>query len=99
MKSIEKNFTDGNDPGRIMFAPSESKNLVRREHADTDALYYPLFPPEQNPAFRKETYLRLHEKLMMEMRIQMRLKNRLEIEKTGRRLHHIRKKYRTRFAA
>lgn len=48
---------------------------------------------------RKDTYLRAHERLMREMRIQMRLKNRRGIERTGWRLHLLRVRYRERYAA
>lgn len=66
---------------------------------DSDSLYYPLFPPGKNPAVKKKTYKLLHEKLMSEMRTQMRLKNLKKIEITGKKLHRLRKRYRTRFAA
>jgi len=48
---------------------------------------------------RKETYIRAHDRLMNEMRVQMRRKNRRGIESTGRRLHRLRVHYRKRFAA
>jgi hypothetical protein len=44
-------------------------------------------------------YCNAHEKLMQEMRRQLRLKNRKGIEKTGRRLYRLRKRYRRRQAA
>lgn len=65
---------------------------------DADSLYYPLFPTVTGP-LKKETYRRAHERLMAEMRAQLRLKNRRGIEKTGRKLHRLRKRYRMRFAA
>ncbi len=48
---------------------------------------------------RKDIYLRAHERLMGEMRVQVRLKNRRGIERTGQRLHRIRVRYRKKFAA
>lgn len=48
---------------------------------------------------RKDTYIKAHERLMREMRAQMRLKNRRGIERTGRRLHRLRVRYRQRYAA
>jgi hypothetical protein len=44
-------------------------------------------------------YQKAHDKLMGEMRRQVRLKNRKGIEKTGRRLHRLRVRYRKRRAA
>jgi len=44
-------------------------------------------------------YRRAHDKLIREMRRQMRLKNRKGIEQTGRRLHRLRVRYRKRQAA
>lgn len=66
---------------------------------ETDSLYYPLFPTRKDREKKKETYHRVHEKLMTEMRIQLRLKNRVQIEKTGRKLHRLRKRFRSLFAA
>jgi len=48
---------------------------------------------------RKSTYLKAHEHLMREMRVQMCLKNRRGIERTGKRLHRLRVRYRQRYAA
>lgn len=48
---------------------------------------------------RKEIYIRAHDRLMNEMRAQMRRKNRRGIESTGRRLHRLRVRYRAKFAA
>lgn len=48
---------------------------------------------------RKDTYLKAHERLLSEMRVQMRLKNRRGIERTGRQLHRLRVRYRQRYAA
>lgn len=48
---------------------------------------------------RRETYIRAHGRLMSEMRVQVRLKNRRGIESTGRRLHRLRVRYRAKFAA
>jgi hypothetical protein len=39
-------------------------------------------------------YRNAHDKLMREMRRQLKLKNRKGIELTGRRLHRLRKRYR-----
>jgi hypothetical protein len=61
-------------------------------------LYYPLFPEEKTEKVRK-VYLVAHEKLMDQMRTQMRKKNKRGIEQTGKKLHRLRKKYRARFAA
>jgi len=47
----------------------------------------------------EQAYLRKHEQLMNEMRRQIRLGNRVRIERTGRRLHRLRVRYRRRFAA
>ncbi|MBE7439240.1 MAG: hypothetical protein HS115_12365 [Spirochaetales bacterium] len=44
-------------------------------------------------------YQSAHEKLMREMRQQVRLKNRKGIERTGRRLCRLRKRYKKRLAA
>ncbi len=48
---------------------------------------------------KKDTYLKAHERLMREMRVHMRLKNRRGIERTGQRLHLLRERYRERYAA
>lgn len=48
---------------------------------------------------RKDTYIKAHEQLLSEMRVQMRLKNRRGIERTGKRLHRLRVRYRQRYAA
>ena len=48
---------------------------------------------------RKDIYLKAHERLLGEMRVQVRLKNRRGIERTGKRLHRIRVSYRRRYAA
>jgi hypothetical protein len=53
----------------------------------------------QESVMRKDTYIKAHERLMREMRIQMRLKNRRGIERTGWRLHLLRVRYRQRYAA
>jgi len=47
----------------------------------------------------EQAYLRKHEQLMNEMHRQLRLGNRARIERTGRRLHRLRLRYRRRFAA
>ena len=44
-------------------------------------------------------YHKAHERLMIEMRRQLRLRNRKLIERAGRRLHRLRVRYRRRFAA
>ncbi len=44
-------------------------------------------------------YIAAHNRLMGEMRVQVRLKNRRGIERTGRRLYRIRVRYRKKFAA
>lgn len=64
--------------------------------ADSDFLYYPLFPPILG---KKETYQLAHDKLMAEMRKQIRAKNIKKIEKTGKKIFRLRKKYRECFAA
>jgi hypothetical protein len=43
-------------------------------------------------------YRNAHDRLMREMRRQLRLKNRKGIEQTGRRLHRLRVRYRKRMA-
>ncbi len=48
---------------------------------------------------RRDTYIKAHERLLGEMRVQMRLKNRRGIERTGWRLHRLRVRYRERYAA
>lgn len=48
---------------------------------------------------RRETYIRAHDRLLNEMRVQVRRKNRRGIESTGRRLHRLRIRYRAKFAA
>ncbi len=63
-----------------------------------EELYHPLFPEEKTEKARK-VYLLAHEKLMGQMRVQMRKKNKPAIEQTGKKLHRLRKKYRARFAA
>lgn len=60
--------------------------------------YFPLFPPEIH-TLKKETYLLAHEKLLSQMRVQMKRKNKRGIEQTGKKLHRLRKRYRARFAA
>lgn len=60
--------------------------------------YYPLFPEEKTEKARK-VYMLAHEKLMGQMRVQMRKKNKRAIEQTGKKLHRLRKRYRARFAA
>ena len=47
----------------------------------------------------EQAYLRRHEQLMNEMRRHLRLRNSTRIERTGRRLHRLRVRYRRRFAA
>lgn len=44
-------------------------------------------------------YQNAHDRLMQEMRRQVRLKNRKGIERTGRRLYRLRLRYRKRLAA
>lgn len=44
-------------------------------------------------------YINAHDRLMREMRHQLRLKNRKGIERTGRRLCRLRKRYKKRLAA
>lgn len=61
-------------------------------------LYYPLFLEEKTENARK-VYLVAHERLMGQMRVQMKKKNKRGIEETGKKLHRLRKKYRARFAA
>ncbi len=63
-----------------------------------EELYYPLFPEEKTERVRK-VYLVAHEKLMGQMRVQMKRKNKRGIEQTGKKLHRLRKRYRARFAA
>ena len=48
---------------------------------------------------RKDIYLKTHERLMGEMRVQMRLKNLPGIKRTSRRLHRLRVRYRKSKAA
>lgn len=48
---------------------------------------------------RKATYIKAHQSLLREMRVQMRLKNRRGIESTGKRLHRLRVRFRERYAA
>ena len=47
----------------------------------------------------EDMYIRAHQRLMSEMRRQMRLRNRRAIERTGRRLHRLRVRYRKRRTA
>ena len=63
-----------------------------------EELYYPLFPEERPERVRK-LYVLAHEKLMGQMRTQMKKKNKRGIEETGKKLHRLRKRYRARFAA
>lgn len=63
-----------------------------------EGMYYPLFPEEKTEKARK-VYLVAHEKLMGQMRVQMKRKNKRGIEQTGKKLHRLRKRYRARFAA
>ena len=68
------------------------------EKEKKEELYYPLFPDEKTEKTRK-LYLVAHEKLLGQMRVQMKRKNRSGIEQTGKKLHRLRKRYRGRFAA
>lgn len=77
------------NPGKLI----DGGNQPGPERAE----YYPLFP--QTAILTKETYFLAHEKLMGQMRVQTRMKNKRGIEKTGKKLHRLRKRYRARFAA
>ncbi len=83
IKTIKENETGG------------AESLCQPE-SYADSLYYPLFPPTLG---KKEQYQQIHDKLMAEMREQMRARNRKKIEETGKKLYRLRKRYRDRFAA
>jgi len=68
------------------------------EVEEKQELYYPLFP-EEKIEMARNVYLVAHQKLMSQMRAHMRKKSKRGIEKTGKKLHHLRKRYRARFAA
>jgi hypothetical protein len=88
-------------PGGVALDLRNPQRLVQMDFASrgADSLYYPLFPEEKNQTLKKETYLIAHEKLMSDMRTQMKRKNKRGIEQTGKKLHRLRTRYRARFAA
>jgi len=77
----------------------QSKNKTACGNHDIEDSTGQFLLPFQFQGISKQTYMAAHEKLMNKMRRQIRLKNKQEIEKTGKRLYRLRKKYRQQFAA
>ena len=66
--------------------------------AHSNQYYLPFLAADLQKIVR-EDFLREHEALLSEMRLQMHFKNPKGIEEVGWKIHILRKEYRTRFAA